>query len=364
MKKLLGYCVLIISLTSAIVVEKSRKKSWSQKWIDKWAVQKTYEILYPWIQYTDVKDTYPPSYRNFCGWETNYADSIYQGGKWKKFSICPPTVPDLHPDDKCRISDSFARSGTKSMRFVLYRTDSNCLYSGDTAHLRVELYNNNSDVTTDAYFAYSEFIPAWRNLMDMQPEVHFQVQQNPVIGSPMFALTVYRGKWYMGSKLYDLYRSMPDTARAFDLGPVTQGEWVDWVVRIKFRYDYTGEWQIYRNGQLCYGKPVTSSFGLQADSSRSIVPMDITGVRTANREANGNQATRPNYFKFGLYVYRWPGTSVAPNWNMQTHKVVYYDDVMVGDSTNALSDFFHSTPGTSTGNTKRNFLNGRVKSGL
>jgi hypothetical protein len=277
--------------------------------------------------------TTPPRYIVDCGWETNCADSIYQQDTWSKFAVCAPY--------RVRISDSVSRSGSKSVDFILYRTDENCTVkspSTDTNHLRAELYKRNAYQHYNNYNAWSEYVPVWRDINDDNiPELHAQMHDSDALGSPMWGVSMNKGKYYFSGAIYDKTGAHADSTWSYDMGPVTKSVWTDFIVYCKYRNDCTGELVLYRNGKQAYGKKVKPSYGIASDSINIVVPLKFSNIRTIHTRSTG-RIDGPPRINFGIYAWRWPGSQ---SWNNITAKSVFIDDVRIGDSTNTLEDFLY-----------------------
>jgi hypothetical protein len=245
-------------------------------------------------------------------------------------SWCEPSHDGL-------LSTAYARSGTTSLRFQIDDTDPNC-----TGHMRTETYNRNMKVMGyNNTIAWSELIPT-NMAYDIIPELHFQMHDSGALGSPLWGLEVYKDRYYLGTNVYDEVLNTC-TQKKWDLGPVTKGVWVDWIVVQKFRLDATGNLKVFKNGVLAMGQLQLSNGSLAAAA-----PMDIKGANF-NRLANGRRDGVP-YPKFGIYKWQWTPKTGYPTGapHTVTSKVVYMDDVKFGDSTVPLSQFLYTTPITNT----------------
>jgi Polysaccharide lyase len=228
------------------------------------------------------------------GWESG---DILQGKLFNKFSLCNPPYDGM-------VSDSFARSGTKSARFEVRTTDTICGYS-----IRAELYNYLTPGFT-FWTAFSEYIPEW-SASDVR-ELHGQMHDKGKLGSPLWGLWVDEDRWKF-AQAFDTLETGTQIQFKHDLGPVKKGVWTDWVIYNKFRLDPTGEIKVWRNGEL------------------------VLELHGANYNmVNGEYQPVP-YFKFGIYKWTWKKHDTG---NV-TKRVLYMDDVKMADSTATINNFLY-----------------------
>ena len=97
----------------------------------------------------------------------------------------------------------------------------------------------------------------------------------------------------------------------FDFGDVTAdsiGKWTNWVWRIKWGYDNTGELDLYKDGVIVHTE---------------------TGLGNCYNDPQGP------YMKFGLYKFPWKDNSSPTG---VTSRLYYFDNFRVGNSNATLSD--------------------------
>jgi hypothetical protein len=230
------------------------------------------------------------------GWEKgDVLQKVYSQG-----SLCTPWA--------AVISDSFARKGKHSVRFELNATDTNCGYSK-----RAELTIPSSPATQDiVWYAWSEYLPE-DYAYDTYNELHFQLHHTSHSGPPLLGLWITKDRW----KLVHTFdtadiNNKKHSIKQYDLGPVTKGKWIDWVLYTNLKLDSTGNIKLWRNGALL---------------------LDITGANF-NRE-DGKPQKNP-YLKFG--IYKWPWHDYPGPFN-PAKRVVYFDEVKTGREGLTIEDF-------------------------
>lgn len=232
----------------------------------------------------------------YAGWEEG---DVFQNIFWKG-SICTAYGAS--------ISDSFARKGTKSVRFELRATDTIC-----GASKRAELYIPCSDSSQDiVWYAWSEYMPD-NYAYDSHNELHFQLHDPTKFGPPLLGLWVTADRWKLVHTFdtADVEKRKP-SIKQYDLGPVTKGVWVDWVLYANFKLDENGKIKLWRNGELL---------------------LDMAG---ANFNREKGQPQKQPYVKFG--IYKWPWKDYTGPFNPD-RRVLYFDEFKTGKEGSTLDDF-------------------------
>jgi len=181
------------------------------------------------------------------------------------------------------VSTTHAREGVKSLRTKLTRSG--------TTNFRQELTVKTS-LSTTAMAGSSEY---WEGLSVYIPSTSSLVTGSviwqwhtwgSICCSPVWGLRVLNGN-------YSLTQEGTSSNASIGLGAVATNEWIDWVIRIKWRADGTGLIQVWKNGTLVVDR-------LNDQTGPTLVPSDIN-------------STYIPFFKFGRYTGLWQNSGGDAN---------------------------------------------------
>lgn len=192
----------------------------------------------------------------------------------------------------------------------VYRTE---VYNNDLGYAGV--YFNGTDpakyiLGETYYFQIKTYLPAaWVN--DSTAEIILQFHQVPNIGgdwlSPITALMIQDTSYtfVVRADTRELATDPVQITDQYDLGSITadKGNWVTWLLRVKFDYDDDGEITLWKDGDK-----VIETIG------------------------KGNAYNRPlgPYHKFGVYKWPWNPTDGQFEDPTETdNRTIYFDDLSV-----------------------------------
>lgn len=204
-------------------------------------------------------------------------------------------------------SSTFFKSGTKSIRFELNKTDPDSTVGSKRSEITlpsegaleehwygVSIYLPKGGIEDYAYDEEKEIIAQWHTTPD-------NGEENV---SPPLALFTWKNDYYIGIRYGSQRMSTQSGLPGFDtkIGSYVddKGKWVDWVFHVKWGYlsEHDPVTEVYKNGQLVFsyiGKPNCMN--------------DQRGV----------------YPKLGIYKWPWAGANAS----IITKRVVYYDDYWI-----------------------------------
>jgi len=207
---------------------------------------------------------------------------------WEKELCC---------EHSAQIVRSPTRAGRYAAKFTFYRTD---------PKRRAELKLNPVPANSEWTYRVSTFLPVdYEN--DPSYEIITQWHEIPDrhLGEtwrrPPLNLSIRNGQFTMSNR----WDSKPVTVSSkeggtqkWNLGPITKGQWIDWVFHVKWSHKADGLLKVYKNGRLVVSK---------------------TGPNTYNDKVGP-------YFKIGIYKPQW---KVNPRKSTTTQRVIYFDQVRV-----------------------------------
>lgn len=191
-----------------------------------------------------------------------------------------------------------ARTGSYSTRYELRKTDGLIGYGKRSEALR---YSKSEPVAkVERWYAASYYLPA-DYVTDAAPEIVTQWHTN--IGSPPLALWTQNGQW----------RITRFGNRQTIVGAYTKNKWTDFVFHVKWS---------------------TGSDGLVEAWKDGVKVLTITGATLLSGTTYGA------YMRTGLYKWPWnPTSSIVSS---TTQRVLYVDDVRIG---NANATYYDVAPG-------------------
>ncbi|QNF34721.1 heparin lyase I family protein [Adhaeribacter swui] len=203
---------------------------------------------------------------------------------------------------------SVSRSGSRSARLELRKEGS---------AVRSEIIFN-KPTPSHGWYGMSLYMPSgnWQTEKDGDGwDIITQFHGTPDSGDgsrvPPISMSVIQGRLVLtvnySSKRYN---KNPDGRKRFDLGPVVKDKWVDFVYHIKYSYKSDGKLELWKNGSKV---------------------VSYTGPNTYN------DAVTP-YLKMGVY---------KRNWDYVSKRVIYVDDVRIGDGNSSYADVAPSGSGSS-----------------
>jgi hypothetical protein len=194
--------------------------------------------------------------------------------------------------------------GNKAARFEL--RDSDPLVSRGT---RAEAYIVRGTSENNLWYSFSAYFPKDGYAYDSENEVINQWQQS---GSPATSLRIAKDRFYLQTGNTETKR------RKIDLGPVIKDRWHEFVFHIIHSYGSDGLIEIWHNGE----KILTHTGGNIYDSEKL-----------------------PNW-KIGIYKAKWnKGTTDTDR------RVVYYDNIRVGNERASFAEMSSFTPLPASENT-------------
>jgi hypothetical protein len=221
--------------------------------------------------------------------------------KWTK-EICRP--------DALTISTTAARQGSSSARFEFTKAD----VAKYNHYLRAEIQVG-SNPADELWYGFSNLLTN-DFIIDPAPDVVAQWHDAPDwnLGenwrSPPISMEVYNGRYRLkvmwASKAVNT-NDTKDGETYFDLGPVNNNNWNDWVFHIKFSYSSDGILEVWKNRQKLVSHYGPNSY---------------------------NDKTHP-YFKIGIYKWGWNALS---NYSTGEKRVLFYDDVRIANKNANLDE--------------------------
>lgn len=195
-------------------------------------------------------------------------------------------------------TSAYARTGSYSTRYELRKTDGDIGLSKRSETCR---YTKSEPVVkVERWYAASYFLPA-DYAVDGAPELVTQWHTN--IGSPPLALWIQNGQW----------RIVQFGNRVTVVGAHDRNKWTDFVYHVKWSTGADGLVEIWKNGTKIFTK---------------------TGQNIYTGTASGA------YMRTG--IYKWPWKSGSTPASTTTKRVLYIDDVRIG---NNLATYYDVAPG-------------------
>jgi hypothetical protein len=205
--------------------------------------------------------------------------------------------------------------GIKVARFEL--RDSTAMVSQGT---RAEVTIVRDSVKKEMWYSFAALFPADEYAIDSEKEIISQWHQandehlNEKSQSPASQLVVSNDRFVFDTGYNDAPVSngvILESRKKIDLGEVTKDTWHEFVFHFIHSYQADGLVEIWHNGEL---------------------------VATVNGGNMYNNVSMPKW-KIGIYKWKWNG-----NGTTDTHKrVLYFDNIKVGNSLATLSDMVPAT---------------------
>jgi hypothetical protein len=189
--------------------------------------------------------------------------------------------------------NNFSRSGYWSMRVELRRTDNDVAGSKRAEARRA---SNDEPTLKERWYGASYYLPT-DYIADPAPESLTQWQSLKAI-SPPLALWTENGRW----------KVVQNGNISTDIGEYKKEKWTDFVFHVKWSLNNDGLIEVWKDGVKVFTKLGPNSY-----------PDYITG----------------NYMKSGIYKWRWKS---APSTSNTTKRVVYIDDVRIGNEYSTYKD--------------------------
>ncbi|QNF32003.1 heparin lyase I family protein [Adhaeribacter swui] len=193
------------------------------------------------------------------------------------------------------------------------------LSKNNSQAVRLELRNDKSAVRSEIYYGQptpstgwyglSLYLPSdtWQNETDSDAweiitQFHGTTDSGDGTRVPPISLSVLKGRFVLTINYSaKRFNTTPDGRVRYDLGPVVKDKWLDFVYNIKYSYKADGQLRLWMNGNKV---------------------VDYTGPNTYNDAVNP-------HFKMGVY---------KRNWSKGSKRVIYFDDVRIGDSKATYND--------------------------
>jgi hypothetical protein len=219
-------------------------------------------------------------------------------------------------------SFEYSRTGKSSLRVELRKTDGT-----EGGSKRAELSENNRfpNDANQRYFAFSHYLPNDFKV-DSVREILFQWHLKATSGitlgaSPPLSILINKGRWELNinydSTDINIYRAQNARSIFFDLGPWEKGKWTDWVIRYDYSAETDGLVQVWKDQKLI---------------------LEYKG-------RNFYKGSYPPYFKTGIYKWAWSDTyAKTSKQSILTSRVIYLDNVRVGNKDAKATDFFIDPP--------------------
>ncbi len=199
-----------------------------------------------------------------------------------------------------QVVTSPVREGEYAAKFTFRKSDPT-----KRAELKLEPVPANSE----QWYGFSVFIPQ-EYTKDRVPEVITQWHNRPDgdLGEnwrrPALLLRTKNDKFILENRWDSrlVTQSSRDVGtQKWDLGPMAKGQWTDWVVHARWSHKSDGTLEVWKNGKLVVQR---------------------TGPNTYNDK-------RGPFLKLGIYKAQWKSN---PEASTTTERVIYFDEVRVGDA--------------------------------
>lgn len=209
-----------------------------------------------------------------------------------------------------QVVSSPTRSGEYAARFTLYKEDALAANSR-----RAELKLDPVPANSEQWYALSIFVPQ-EYASDPSYDIITQWAGRPDFNlgedwrQPIIALSIRDNRFRLSNR-WDSKTITTNETRSgevgWDLGAVVKEQWVDWVFHVKWSYGSDGLLEVWKNGKLVVKKVGPNTYN------------DLTGP----------------YIKVGIYKPQW---KVKPELSRTTKRVIYLDEVRVGDAGASYDD--------------------------
>jgi len=213
-------------------------------------------------------------------------------------------------------SDSVARNGRYSIRVELNRSDAD---AGGSKRSEI-VFASEKTPNIERWYKFSIYLPK-NYVVDPVHEILAQWHEIPDkdLGedwrTPPISLQVAKGAWIASIKWATAQVNTNETISGkidTSLGNIETGAWTDWIFHIRFSYSNTGIMQIWKNGRQVF---------------------NYNGPNYYNDK-------KGPFFKMGIYKSGWKNAN-SKNFKASTtsKRVIYFDDIMIGNEKGRLRDF-------------------------
>lgn len=206
-----------------------------------------------------------------------------------------------------KLKDStFVNHGTYSCRYRVDSSDADVAGSKRTEHNCPSYFE--PVVNVKRWYGIAHYLPVGYENDPNGPESIVQGHQYSGTGSPPWAI------WVQGNH-YKFVRNTEAGQTILDLGAITTGAYVNWVLEIQYDDDGThgGYMKLYKNNVL--------------------TAVNGTGVYTGKNTYAGQ--TKGVYMKCGIYKWGW---KKHPEQSIVASRVVYIDDIRIGNEFASYND--------------------------
>lgn len=206
---------------------------------------------------------------------------------------------------------TIVRNGSQAARFEMRRADSGVI--------RAEHAGKKAESDRHRWYGLSLYLPSqnWQtdSEWDIITQFNSQKDAGEVTLSPPISLVVVNGRMILKVNWATArLHTKADGEKKFDLGPVEKDKWLDFVYHINFSYKSDGILEVWKNGSKV---------------------VDYSGPNSYN------DAVVP-WFKSGIYKRKWSSA---------TNRVLYVDEVRVGNGNATYSDVAPSGSSAASGST-------------
>lgn len=224
--------------------------------------------------------------------------------KWQKELCC---------DHSAEIVNSPTRAGKQAIRFTLKRGDP-FVANNQRAELKLEKVPPNSE----KWYGLSVLVPEDFK-KDRTYEIITQWHSRPNLDAgekwrtPPLAILIRNNRLFLHRRwdpnpITRNNKPGPGGGReTLPLGDYNPGEWTDFVVHVKWSHTADGSLKVWQNGKLVVNKSGPNTY---------------------------NDPTGP-YLKIGLYKPSWKSN---PKESQTTKRIIYFDEVRIGDATASYQD--------------------------
>lgn len=231
----------------------------------------------------------------------NFEKGDFSG--WKEELCCKHSA---------QIVNSPTRAGKHAVKFTLKKGDPEVARKP-----RAELRKGTVPANSERWYGFSNYLPKdWVN--DPSYEITAQFPSKPDSSledgrSPALTLAVYEDKWRVSNRwdpkqITKNRNPRPEGgSKGWSLGEIEKGKWTDWVFHVKWSSQSDGLLEVWKDGKLVVRK---------------------TGPNTYNDK-------RGPYLKLGIYKPQWED---KPELSRATKRVIYFDEVRIGDASASYKD--------------------------
>jgi len=201
-------------------------------------------------------------------------------------------------------SANIARTGKYSTRYELRNTDADVFGSKRTEAARA---SNDEPTLAERWYGMSYYLPN-EYVPDTAPELLTQWQSLKGV-SPPLAIWTKAGKWAIDQK-FNLATDL-NTLKTVNtvIGDCETARWTDFVVHVKWSIGSDGLVEVWKDGVKVFTKSGPNTY---------------FGISTGN------------YMKTG--IYKWPWAHTESYSSNTTKRVIYIDDVRIGNEKATYND--------------------------